>query len=210
MSGFRLDHFEQHFDLDYHSEFTSNIYWSWYRPTYQQDTLIETAQINQDMTKLTINIKESWMSHHLHHVDQVASQIILHHQRETSPLSFHSQSLPGSLLLFQLCLPPPRVKFQKTALKPLLQPVQKKLRYSVCWCYLWQRDSPMANGYIQILSIELQPQFNQVVWNLNERWSWDSSNLLTLYMDWRGCGITLAMESITKIFPWLQRRCGSA
>jgi hypothetical protein len=46
-------------------------------------------------------------------------------------LLFHSQSFPASLLLFQLCLPPPRVKFQKTALKLLLQPVQKKLRYSV-------------------------------------------------------------------------------
>jgi hypothetical protein len=120
-------------------------------------------------------------------------------------LLFHSQTFPASLLLFQLCLPSPSVKFRKTAVKPLLQPVQKKLRYSVCWCYLWQRDSSMA---IQILSIE--PYINQVVWNLNERWSWDSSNLLTLYMDWRGCGITLAMESVTKIFPWLRRRCGSA
>ncbi len=75
------------------------------------------------------------MRQHLHHVDEVASQIILRHQRQTSPLLFHSQSFPISLLLFQLCLPPPRVKFQKTAVKPRLQPVQKKL-YSVCWCYL--------------------------------------------------------------------------
>jgi hypothetical protein len=101
-------------------------------------------------------------------------------------------------------------KVSKNCTKAAFAACSKEIKIFSVWCYLWQCDSPMANGYIQILSIELQPQFNQVVCNLNESWSWGSSNLLTLYMDWQGCGIKLAMESITKIFPWLRRRCGSA
>lgn len=79
----------------------------------------------------------------------------LRHQRQTSPLLFHSQSFPASLLLFQLCFPPPRVKFQKTAFAACSKEIKifSVLGLSVT---AWQ---PMANGYIQILSIELQRIF---------------------------------------------------